>query len=264
MTPHLQAAEAAPRVKIYGERNSGTHYLTRLVAANLTARLLESIEPRMVRVSARYLRAPEVVRDVYFHLTFRRNLGWKHMNPRSPQELTRWGIDRAGLRFLMLTKNPYSWVVSMMRNPYHLGGRAADIDELVRRNWPCRRRENMGRTASSLIDVWCTKTRSYLALSEQAPSCLVRYEDLLVDPAASIGRVAETLGLERRRDTFLNVAPSAKREGRAQSRTFESYRLYYLNEGWRPSLTPTAIATINSQLDADLMHRVGYEIIRSA
>jgi hypothetical protein len=185
------------------------------------------------------------------------------MNPKSLHELRRLRIDLTGLRFIMLTKNPYAWVVSMMRNPYHLGvDRVGDIDELVRRQWPCTRRENMGTMAASLIEVWCTKTRSYLNLVNQAQSCLVRYEDLLIDPAASVTCVASALGLQRRGDAFVNFDLSAKRR-RARGRTFESYRLYYLNEEWRGSLTPAAIATINRQLDAELMQRLDYDIIRS-
>jgi hypothetical protein len=48
---------------------------------------------------------------------------WKHMNPKSLDEGRRFGMDPEMLRFLMLTKNPYSWVVSMSRNAYHLSVR---------------------------------------------------------------------------------------------------------------------------------------------
>jgi len=251
-----------PRMKLYGERNTGTHYLSRLVAANLRVRLLESIEPRIIRRAARHLRGAEVVRDVYFSLTFRRNLGWKHMNPKSPQELRDLHIDPEAVRFLMLTKNPYPWVISMLRHPYHLGAASVkDIEELVRRKWACTRRENMRDKTAFLIDVWCTKTRSYLNLIEQAHACLVRYEDLLMDPASSLSRVASTLGLQPRNETFANIDLSAKREGRATGRTFESYRDYYLNEQWRNALTPAAVEIINSQLDRELVERVGYNII---
>ena len=254
-----------PLIKLYGERNTGTHYLARLVASNLNARMLENIEPRIIRRTARRLRATEIVRDVYYGFTFRRNLGWKHMNPRTLDELRRLGIDVARLRFIMLTKNPYSWIVSMMRNPYHLGlQKVDDIDAFVARQWPCSRRENMTTASASLIDMWCAKTRRYLTLAGHGQGCIVRYEDLLIDPAAAIAAMASELGVERRSDQFVNIDTSAKRAGRAQGRTFESYRLYYLNEEWRARLTPTAIATINRQLDPDVMRRTGYEIIPTA
>jgi hypothetical protein len=259
------AEETRPRVKLYGERNTGTHYLARLVRVNLEACPLESIEPRVVRQAARRLRAAEMIRDVYYSLTFRRNLGWKHMNPRTLEQLRQLQIDVSGLRFVLLTKNPYSWSVSMLRNPYHLGvERPITIDELVQRRWRCSRRENMGKASASLIDIWCTKARSYLNLLDEARACLVRYEDLLVDPSASIASVAAQLGLQRRSETFVNVDASAKQEGRAKGRTFDSYRQYYVNEEWRKSLTPTAINAINSQLDPEVMQRIGYAIIRSA
>jgi hypothetical protein len=251
-----------PRVKLYGERNCGTHYLTRLMAANLDVALLESVEPRYVRRTARYLRRAEIVRDLYYHFAFSRTLGWKHMNPKGPEELRALGVDLERLRFVFLTKNPYSWVVSMLRNPYHLGvKRRVNIDEFVSRRWRCTRRENMGTRSAPLMHVWCTKIKSYFALIDRAAGCVVRYEDLLVDPGASIAAIASNLNLPRRSDIFVNVDASAKRAGREQGRTFDTYRRYYVNEEWRQSLTDTAVATINACLDADLMRRLGYEMI---
>ena len=249
-------------IKLYGERNCGTHYLSRLIAANVAVPQLESVEPRAVRRAARMLRAGELVRDMYYRFTFRRNLGWKHMNPWSLDELRRMGIDPAPFRFILLTKNPYSWAVSMRRNPYHLGvGGNLTIDDLVLNPVRCRRRENMGTSSAPLIQVWCTKMRTYLDFLDSAPASLVRYEDLLRDPAAVVADVVTTLSLRRRRDTFVNVDVSAKRAGRAQGRTFDTYRQYYANEEWRKSLTPTAIAAINERLDPAVMQRLGYAVL---
>lgn len=263
-TPHAGATGGgeSPLIKLYGERNCGTHYLTRLVTANLECRLLESVEPRFVRRAARNLRAPELVRDVYYGLTFRRNLGWKHMNPKAPDELRRQGIDLDALRFILLTKNPYSWALSMLRNPYHLGVNGpADIDRFVTRRWRCSRRENMAGSRARLMEMWSTKIRSYLTLASHARASIVRYEDLLLDPASSIASIASALSLRRRSDGFVNVDASAKKGGRAQGRTFESYRQYYVQEKWRGELTPTAIAAMNEALDPELMKRLGYAIL---
>ena len=252
----------SPPIKLYGERNCGTHYLTRLMAANLRVRLLQSVEPRFVRRAATYLRAPELVRDVYYGWTFRQNLGWKHMNPQGPDELRRQGIDVDALRFVLLTKNPYSWALSMLRNPYHLGVNGpVDLDQFVTRRWRCPRRENMASSRARLIEMWCTKIRSYCTLVRRARASIVRYEDLLADPAASIASIASSLSLPRRSDAFVNVDASAKKRGRAQGRTFDSYRQYYVEEQWRRNLTPTAIAAINEELDPDLMKQLGYDII---
>jgi hypothetical protein len=262
ITPADGISAGLPRVKLYGERNCGTHYLTRLMAANLDASLLESVEPRYVRRTARYLRRAEVVRDLYYHFAFTRTLGWKHMNPRSAAELRARGIDVDALRFVFLIKNPYSWVVSMIRNPYHLGvTKPVDIDQFVRRRWRCTRRENMGTRSATLMQVWTTKIRSYFSLVDQATGSIVRYEDLLVDPAASMAALASALTLPRRSDIFVNVDMSAKRAGREQGRTFDSYRRYYVNQEWRRKLTDTAIEAINADLEPGLMSRLGYEII---
>jgi hypothetical protein len=231
--------------------------------ANLKIQLFKNTEPRFLRRVARTTNTGEVARDVYFWLTFRQNLGWKHMNPKSAGQLKQQGIDLDGLRFVFLIKNPYSWAVSMSRKPYHLGvEKVSGIDELVAGEWRCTRRENMTTAAAPLINVWCTKGWSYLNLMGEVPSFVVRYEDLLFDPAASMARLAAALQVERRTESFINHDLSAKRNGRADGKTFEHYRQYYLNEDWRASLTPAAIAAINRQLDPELMRRLGYEVIQ--
>ena len=105
---------ASVAVKVYGERNTGTNYLEKLVTANLDAYILSGIVPRRDPVTfvTRNLRAlkPELfagwhekARDWYFARNFSRDLGWKHMCP----DVGRIGAEHLGkTRFLMLVKEP--------------------------------------------------------------------------------------------------------------------------------------------------------------
>ena len=63
-------------MKIYGERNTGTNYIEKLVRMNLEAHLLNGVAPKPVQIMRRVLPGKQFVRDRYFKLTYGRNLGW--------------------------------------------------------------------------------------------------------------------------------------------------------------------------------------------
>ena len=91
------------KIKIYGERNTGTNYLEILVRLNFH----ESVVPGTVSPSwekvIRRLPWSELLRDIYFHFTKRKNFGWKH------QELDSVAIASIDQEIIpvALVKNPY-------------------------------------------------------------------------------------------------------------------------------------------------------------
>ena len=62
-------------VKIYGERNTGTNYIDKLIRLNLETHLLTGVAPRHIQVLQRIIPGKQLVRDKYFELTYARNLG---------------------------------------------------------------------------------------------------------------------------------------------------------------------------------------------
>ena len=123
-TPLSQAAECTPRmdvplIKVYGERNSGTNYLSALIRLNFSVRELDGCVPWPVMGLQLILPGREAVRDVWFSKTFGHNFGWKHMCVRPVAELKQYTISSRRLHFVTITKNPYSWLLSMHRRPYH-------------------------------------------------------------------------------------------------------------------------------------------------
>ena len=110
-----------PKLKIYGERNTGTNYLSELVFLNLDVDILPGQTPTIVRSiqESKLFPGDELLRDIYFSLRFHKNLGWKHMLVESPASLKRYRICSDKLFFVTLSKNPYSWLLSLFKNPYH-------------------------------------------------------------------------------------------------------------------------------------------------
>ena len=247
-------------IKIYGERNCGTNYLERLIQRNLDVDILPGVAPRWLRRRFRHhpsLR--ERVIDAYFFMTFGRNLGWKHMLAPDVARLERSIRPLGRTHFLFLVKNPYAWLLSLHRHPYHHPHPARDFDAFIRAAWPTLGRENTARRPFlNPVVMWNQKNASYLRLAREAGGQIVRYEDLVADPEVVINAIARAGGIDRKSDTFVNVEDSVKGE---EDRDFTFYRAYYLEERWRAELDPPAIQFINQHLDETLLGDLGYHML---
>jgi hypothetical protein len=74
-------------IKLYGERNTNTRYLSRLIELNLKVEEIGAKVPTTVMRLQYLLPGHKLVLNTYFNTTFELNLGWKHMRVRPPHEL---------------------------------------------------------------------------------------------------------------------------------------------------------------------------------
>jgi hypothetical protein len=239
-------------VKLYGERNSGTNYLSQLIEANLPVSELRGTLPNRVEQMTR----SEALRDAYFALTFRFNLGWKHMRVPPPSQLQRLRTVKKGVVFVTVSKNPYSWLLSLFRNPYHSQTTFATLDEMVCKPWKTVRREGCEPVVANAVELWNQKNRAYLDLSLDA-AVRLRYEDVVANPVGAVSAIAAAADVSWSPTTFRNVGRSTKATGQG----FEDYQDYYMQEKWRSKLEDRTIAQINERLDRSVVDRLGYAVI---
>lgn len=251
-------SSSAPCIKIYGERNSGTIYLSELLRLNLRVQELRGFVPRHVHALQLLLPGREAVRDAWFARTFPGNLGWKHMRARPAAELAQHSIMSARVHFVTITKNPYSWLLSMHRRPYHqYYKKPLSFEEFLVAPWPTTKRDGTAKVVSSPVELWNLKNRSYLQLADGLPVINLRYEDLLEHPEEWMNRIQTQFSLERRAVEFQNYQQSTK----DSDRDSQYYKDYYLKQRWRSKLSEEAITTINRLLDHDLRAAFGYEVV---
>jgi hypothetical protein len=93
-------------IKVYGERNTNTNYIDKLIALNLNVIQIPGIAPASIRKLQRALPGNELVRDMYFYLAYRHNLGWKHTCVKTQARLNQYKLVDSNLLFLTLTKKP--------------------------------------------------------------------------------------------------------------------------------------------------------------
>jgi len=246
-------------VKIYGERNTGTNYLSQLIRLNLEVEELPGIVPNYIMDIQRLLLGEEVVRDIYFTITCRYNLGWKHTCVKSDEVIKTYGVAKKhNLSFVTVTKNPYSWLLSLYRRPYHQYWREKpNFEKFLRTPWKTVGRDGVRKMLPSPVELWNIKNSSYLKLENSFPCLNLRYEDVLYDPESAIQLIAETFFYEMRSARFQNLESSTK-EG---DKDYGFYLDYYLTEEWKNELSPRAISIINERLSSDLMNFFGYYLL---
>lgn len=248
------------KIKLYGERNTGTRYLARLIDHNVGGMLLRGVAPRWITWVQAVVPGTESARDAFFNRTFDRNLGWKHSQVQVERLLGLGGLIN-DVHFVALVKNPYSWVLSMARRPYHRRGAASPgmngLQSMLTEKWPTVGRENGPASYRDVIDLWNCKVGSYLELASRLPTTLLSYEALVSDPAATLEKVRLAIKSSWSRGDFENLPESTKESGKDSG----YYRDYYLNERWRSELPEEAIALVNARVRTDLMSRFGYRVL---
>lgn len=252
------------RVKIYGERNTGTQMMRELLRSNGVEDLwpgtiaelgdmhrITALD-RAERPDADRILIREAVIDDLFVEAFDRSLGWKHGIP-DPAKLPDAG---SGTHYVVTVKNPYAWVVSMARRPHHnlLTGNRGSVEAFLASPWITCGRDNAPRHLGSVVDVWTLKYRAWLGLADSRPVTVVRYEDLLLEPQA-LSALAARLDPQAHRPWQLPTAvPNNVKD-------LAFYQDYYAGQRWRDALSQACIATIGSRLDAELMERLGYQLM---
>jgi hypothetical protein len=155
-------------IKIYGERNTNTNYMSKLIELNLNAIEVPGVVPPIIMKMQKVLPGNELVRDIYFYLTYRKNLGWKHTCVKPPEELNQYKSVISNLIFLTITKNPYSWLLSLYRRPYHqYYSDNPSFETFLQRQWKTIGRDNVKNAPITPVELWNIKNKSYLQLHDK-------------------------------------------------------------------------------------------------
>ena len=142
------------QVKLFGERNTGTRYLSQLLDLNLAVEMLEGAPPLWIRRLQRQLPGKEWLRDLYFALTSGSNLSWKHSLPNAKSLVARiWGRH---IQIVTLTIFPFAWVGCIFRRPYHQHWKTLPtFSDFIVQPWQTLGREDVdGVPYASPVALW--------------------------------------------------------------------------------------------------------------
>lgn len=252
-------------VKIMGERNSGTNFTVRTLQENFD---IES-DPeglgltRLHRfILTRWILPPTASRmleDYFWHRLHIKSLptlgGWKHA-PVTPAIIAQFAAlpDR---QIICVVRHPLAWARSMQRNPFHAVDKIPEaFSDFLTMQWTPRPRDGLGKAPlPSPLVLWREKVRNYLATAEEYDNIhVVKYEDLLLDPAPVMARLSEYLGPpkgefkhpEGRMRAFVEIEETAA----AYRKKVRETSLSTLDDAQR--------ALFDTHIGADLMRKLSY------
>lgn len=244
-------------IKLYGERNTNTRYLSKLIELNLHVKQIGAQVPKTVMRLQYLLPGHKLVLNSYFNTTFEKNLGWKHMKVKFPHELINTAHIKNGTALITLTKNPYAWLLSLYRHPYHqYYKQKPDFETFLQTQWETVGWENVNRPVQSPIELWNLKNKAYLKLQE-LHALNLRSEDLFKNPEQFMENICQSFSIQRKSPVFIDYVVSTKEHGKDS----DYYKEYYLKEKWRTELSNTAIDIINSTIDHRLMEYFSYAVL---
>lgn len=253
------------KLKLFGDRNTGTIALTRLVNANSATRVLPASVPTLPlpapirkRLQQGLQKLEPERREARLDTIFRLSpvrWTWKHAATHfTPAEMARF----RDVPVVILVRHPASWLRSLHRNPYHaLAPVPERLEDFVAMSWPTVGRERLGSRVLTPVTLYNEKIASYLAFADALVGMggkveFVRFEDFVIDQLAVFERLRPLL-----RAPKADPSP-VLRSTKDRERDHRYYADYYGRELWRAEISDGVWAQLATGIDWGPLTRFGY------
>lgn len=178
------------KIKIYGERNCGTNYLEKLIEKNLKVDILKFKTNWWSTILVKLIKY-DFIQDALWQLQLKKTLGWKHGCP--PVKAIK-SFNSNSLVIVTITKNPYTFLHSLYKNPYHIkGSKSTNFSNFIQQNWRTRNRDLCKKkNLESPLELWNIKNKSYTSLNNKTTKIVINltYEQLIKHPEKCIQKIA--------------------------------------------------------------------------
>ncbi len=265
-------------IKVFGERNTGTHFLIKLLRNNTNAELLvhpdgaseasrRNLE-HIITCNPNLTKGNPALRSIILERLIDSDrakdipefYGWKHaavssnqlkQNPKFEQTL-----------FICLIRNPWRFVSALHRRPYNLFPQPSeDLTNFIQQPILTNARDNLVESyLSSPVELWNRKTESYLELKKNCPTnvAIAYYEDIICD----VSRFLNNLQFFCEVKSPPKVpSRSTKRDTKTHERdekTFSDYKNEVEQYSPLTSLGEKACSLIAERIDLDVFQKTYY------
>ena len=265
-------------IKVFGERNTGTHFLIKLLRNNTNAELLvhpdgasEGTRKNFERMVACYpdlTKSNPALRSLILERLIDSDrakdipeyYGWKHAAVNAIQLQQNPKFEKT--LFVCLVRNPWRFISALQRRPYNLFPRPqTDLSDFIQQPILTNARDNLAESyLSSPVELWNKKTESYLKLKTDCPTNVViaYYEDVICDVSKFLN------GLQ----FFCEVKSPAKIPKRSTKRdtktherdekTFSDYKTEVEQYSPLESLGDKACSLIAERIDLNIFQKTYY------
>jgi len=248
------------RLKVFGERNTGTRAATLMLRAHrgVANATLDAAAPDLDALETQVNARLKGFRKKLFKdalLDARKSrlpaLGaWKHAAPMVDDSYAANGAS-----VLFMVRDPYSWITALYRNPYHIHTRKPDtIEAFLQEPWLCLKRDNIAPVLASPMQLWSAKLQAYRAFAEAdpVPSTVLHFEAFVREPVLALGAALRHFDMPT--EGLAELQGPTKHGGMQKSERVA----FYDREDWARALSPTAVRLINAKVDWALAAHFGY------
>lgn len=253
--------------KVYGERNTGATYVSKLIERNFATCLMQGsfdIDRRVLRRALQAVLPRERsslntrLQDENHQRTLYSDFGWMHAAP--PIDIIQSAPHAEHTVFVVVTKHPVYFLSSLHARPENPLSRAESLtfEQFLMAPWPLFTRDNLkGTQLESPIHLWNQKMRASLALRNAAERVIyIRYEDLLSDFHDTLNKLSEYIPAIT--DSFAHVRRATRGKGDLRYEDFQRrYRYARIKQDYRKR----DLEYIYRKIDGDLLRDLGYREI---
>ena len=251
-------------IKVFGERNTGTRALLRMLGMQPEVSLrpvgaqavLNLAENRVLREQIDLMfsgRIRRQYRDAVLdmeHAGECPTLAWKHA---APDWDAAFVAKQAHVVFCV--RNPYSWVISLAKHPYHKHDRRLNsLEAFVGMPWLTMRRDNLGPILASPLALWNRKNAAYLAFMQAAevPTGTMSFEGFVATPVVEVKRIPGQFAIP---SNDVRAVEVSTKDNRSAAEISERY----VREAWRDSLNADLVRSINAKINWEVAEAFGYK-----
>ena len=256
------------QIKIFGERNTGTNWLEKIILANYDIPLIHHqgiIDREITQEQKLFLKQysqelrvvlrERLIDNIFASQKARRLFGWKH-SAVNYSHLSKINLfEQTG--FIFLVKDPYSFLKSLHVRPYHsLVDVPKNLDDFVLTPWMTVNRDyTLEPLLKSPLELWNLKTFSYLSFMKKYENCLIlRYEDLLQDYDLIFRLIKQKFSIQP--ILKLKIINSTK----DRELKFADYQKKYLECDPKQGFEQQTIDFIQSSLNRDSIEFLDYKL----
>ena len=249
-------------VKIYGERNTGSNYFSRLFSKNYFGTILRGDTPEMWELAERLtgklgmaerISTRTAMHDYEMNRILATDFGWKHSAP--PVEVIMEQAHSLETLFVILTKHPYSWAESLFRNPYSYEPIAPNFSEFIRAPFATSFSDCLPMDVSyNPLTMFRAKVLRYMDLMNTPLAVVhIRYEDILRSVLDSLAGIDDYF--LRQRGEISDINDDVKGSMRVREDFLRAYSLAKAGS----TLTEEDRAFIVASVGEDVFAFLGYE-----
>jgi hypothetical protein len=258
------------RVKVFGERNSGTHYIANLISLNFRCRQLrgtanlrqESLLSELAGLPSRErMQKREKLTDEAILSRLQQDLGWKHGCVHF-DVLEQNSAYAQGTLFVVIHKHPADWLRSFHQRPYNAlrPVKNQSFGDFIRQPWEASRKENLPLDRASLlpISIWNEKHRSWLCLRKRGYHVLfLKNSDFLSSFEDAVAPLSELL--ERKQDSPAGLR-NMDRATKGSADSLEDLRRKYVNSAPFEGYSDKDLRFVEKELDSTILHDLNYSL----